>query len=144
MKAINPYLTFDGNAREAMTFYADALDAELSLQTFRETGNDAPGVADRVMHAKLTEKGSSSGTMAGAATVIMASDSQPNDTVNVGNNIWLTIDCTDAPEQDRIFKALSAGGNVVMGLQDTFWGARFGMLKDKFGIGWMLNCELRK
>src|SRR4029078_3792863 len=100
MKAINPYLTFDGNAREAMMFYADALDAELSLQTFRETGNDAPGVGDRVMHAKLTEKGARSGTMAGGATVIMASDSQPNDTVNVGNNIWLTIDCTDAPEQD--------------------------------------------
>ena len=133
MKSINPYLNFDGTCREAMTFYSKALGGQLTVQTFKESGQ---GDSDRIMHARI-DSGS-------PATILMASDSQPGDKVNVGNNIWLTIDCSDIAEQDRHFAALSEGGNVVMAPVDTFWGARFGMLKDKFGIGWMLNCELKK
>lgn len=136
MKAINPYFTFDGNCREAMTFYSKALGGNLSMQTFGETGNDKPGVSDRIMHARLDG--------GAASTTLMASDSQPGDDTKFGNNIWLTIDCSDNAEQDRIFQALSDGGKVTMPLDNTFWGARFGMLKDKFGIGWMLNLELKK
>ena len=94
---------------------------------------EMPGGEDRVLHARLT-KGS---------VVLMASDSQPGMPVTVGNNVWLSVDCESEGEQDRMFSALSEGGQVVMPLDKTFWGARFGMLKDKFGLGWMFNLELR-
>jgi PhnB protein len=136
MKAINPYLNFDGQTREAMTFYARCLDSDLYLQTFKEAGMDTPGADDRVLHARLSK--------GGASTVLMASDSQPGMPVQGGNYAWLSIDCDDENEQDRMFGALSEGGSVVMPLAKQFWGARFGMLRDKYGIGWMLNCELPK
>jgi PhnB protein len=134
MKAINTYLNFDGQTRDAMTFYATCLDADLYLQTFKEAGMDMPGAEDRVIHARLSK--------GGAATVVMASDSQPGQPVNMGDNAWLCIDCDDEREQDRIFAALGEGGSVIMPVDRMFWGARFGMLRDKFGVGWMLNCEL--
>ncbi|HEY0243694.1 MAG TPA: VOC family protein [Gemmatimonadaceae bacterium] len=134
MKGINPYLNFDGNTAEAMKFYAACLDAELHMQSFKDVGMDAPGAEDRTVHAMLQKDGA----------VIMASDSQPGQPVSMGDNIWLNIDCSDAGEQDRYFKALGAGGNVVMPLAEQFWGARFGMLRDKYGVGWMFNCEMKQ
>jgi PhnB protein len=136
MKAINPYLNFDGQTRDAMTFYARCLDADLYLQSFKEAGMEMPGAEDRVLHARLSKGGPS--------TILMASDSRPGMAVETGNYAWLSIDCDDENEQDRIFNALSEDGSVVMPLDRQFWGARFGMLRDKFGIGWMLNCELPK
>ena len=61
-----------------------------------------------------------------------------------GTNVHLNIDCESVEEIDRLFGALSAGGTVTMPLQDTFWGARFGLLNDKFGVQWMFNCELNR
>ena len=136
MKAINPYLNFDGQTRDAMTFYAKCLDADLYLQTFKEAGMDMPGADDRIVHARLSKGGSS--------TVVMASDSQPGQPVQSGNYAWLSIDCDDEQEQDRMFSALGEGGSVIMPVDRMFWGARFGMLRDRYGIGWMLNCELPK
>ena len=136
MKAINPYLNFDGQTRDAMTFYAKCLDADLYLQTFKEAGMDMPGADDRIVHARLSKGGSS--------TVVMASDSQPGQPVQSGNYAWLSIDCDDEKEQDRMFSALGEGGSVIMPVDRMFWGARFGMLRDRYGIGWMLNCELPK
>lgn len=136
MKAINPYLNFDGQTREAMMFYAKCLDADLHMQSFKEAGMDTPGAEDRVLHARLSRAGSS--------TVIMASDSQPGMPVQPGNYCWLSVDCDDEAEQDRMFSSLSEGGEVVMPLDKTFWGARFGMLRDKYGIGWMFNLELKE
>jgi len=134
MKAIQTYLTFNGNCREAMNFYTDALDAELHLME----GEEAPGApadfADRIMHARL-HKGSA---------VLMASDSMVANPVTFGSNFSVSIDCENTAEQDRYFAALSAGGKVTMPLADMFWGARFGMLTDKFGVNWMLNCALQK
>ncbi|HEY4356589.1 MAG TPA: VOC family protein [Acidobacteriaceae bacterium] len=134
MKAMQTYLTFNGNCREAMNFYADALDADLHLME----GEDAPGApadfADRIMHARL-HKGSA---------VLMASDSMVASPVTVGNNFSVSIDCEDNAEQDRYFAALGVGGKVTMPLADMFWGARFGMLTDKFGVNWMFNCELKQ
>ena len=65
-------------------------------------------------------------------------------TLSKGNNNYLCIDCENVAEVERLFTALSAGGQVMQPLQDTFWGARFGMLTDKFGMHWMFNCELPK
>jgi len=136
MKAFNTYLNFDGNAGEAMRFYQKCLDAQLDLQTFGDMpgGGGPPGSANRVMHARLAK----------GDAVIMASDTMPGSKLTVGNNTFINIDCESPAEQDRFFNALAAGGKVMMPLQDTFWGARFGMLSDKFGVQWMLNCEMPK
>ena len=131
MKQFNAYLTFDGNTREAMQFYADGLGAQLHMMTFGESPmHSAPEAKDRIMHASLT-KGSA---------ILMASDSMPGMPFQQGNNVWINIDCEDAAEIDRYFAAFSRGARaIVMPLQETFWAARFGMLTDKFGIHWMFN-----
>ena len=135
MKGVNIYLNFDGNTREAMTFYAECLGAELDVQTFKDVGmSGPPGSEDRAVHARLS-KGS---------IVLMASDPPVGTAITQGDNFWINVDCDSVDELERLFNALGDGGKVVMDVQDTFWRARFGMLKDKFGIGWMFNCELPK
>jgi Uncharacterized protein conserved in bacteria len=135
MKALVSYLNFDGQTREAMTFYAKCLDAQLETSTFKDMGMDSPpGAEDRVIHARLSK-----GSM-----VLMASDSMPGQQVFQGNNFWVMVDCDNGEEVDRLFKAFGEGGKVVMEVQDTFWNARFGMLKDRFGTGWMFNADMPK
>ena len=135
MKAFQPYLNFDGNTRDAMTFYQTCTDGELTVQTFGDVkAPGPPGSENRVMHARLA-KGSA---------VLMASDTMPGMPFTPGNNIWVNIDCESVAEIEQLFAAFSAGGKVIMPLADQFWGARFGMLTDKFGINWMFNCELPK
>ena len=135
MKAFQTYLNFDGDTREAMTFYQRCLGAELSVQTFADAKMEGPpGTGDRVLHARLTS---------GAAT-LMASDTMPGMPFTPGNNFAVNIDCSSAEEVDRFFAALGEGGRVTMPLQDTFWGARFGMLVDRFGVAWMFNFEKPK
>jgi PhnB protein len=134
MRAIYAYLTFDGDCREAMTMYAKALGAEAHLMTFGETGQGGEGVKDRIMHAKIA-KGSA---------VLMASDSMPGVGIIRGTNCSISIDCENSEEMDPMFAALGEGGKVTMELQDTFWGARFGMLTDRFGVQWMLNWDKPK
>ena len=75
---------------------------------------------------------------------IMISDSQPGVPVTAGTNMHVTLDFDDATDMARKFEALSTGGKVTMPLQDTFWGAKFGMLTDAHGVSWMFNCETRK
>ena len=134
MKSFGPYLHFDGNTREAMTFYQKCLDAELEIQTFGDVKAPFPGSEDRVMHARLS-KGSA---------VLMASDPMADAPFIPGNNVWLSQDCESIEEIERLFLAFGEGGHVIMPLEDTFWGARFGMLTDKFGTQWMFNHELPK
>jgi len=86
------------------------------------------------MHARLA-KGSA---------VLMASDTMPGMPFHQGNNFSVTMACESADEINRLFKAFGENGKVTMALHDAFWGARFGMLTDKFGINWMFNYELPK
>lgn len=134
MKALHPYLTFNGNCREAMNFYTDALDADLHIMDGEEMPNATEETKELVLHAML-RKGSS---------VVMASDAMQGGPVTSGTNFSLSIDCESTDEQDKFFEALKQGGNVTMPLQDVFWGARFGMLTDKFGVNWMLNFDYGK
>ncbi|MEP6835406.1 MAG: VOC family protein [Gemmatimonas sp.] len=136
MRAFTPYLNFDGNTREVMTFYQQCLGdgAALEIQTFGQAKHGGPEMAERVMHAKLT-----SGTMS-----LMASDTMENHRLFVGNNVWITQECESVEEIERVFAAFSAGGKVMMPLENQFWGARFGMTVDKYGINWMFNCDLPK
>lgn len=134
MKQLNIYLAFPGTCEEALHFYKDCLGGEIvSLQRF----GDAPveSTEDQkqlVMHAEFKADG----------IYLMASDGHPGQPLQPGEMVHLSINLTDAAEQENIFSKLSAGGRVDMPLQDTFWGARFGMLTDKYGIRWMLNREL--
>ena len=76
--------------------------------------------------------------------MLMASDTMPGMPYTQGNNVYVNVDCESVAEIERIFAAMSEGGKVTMPLADQFWGARFGMLVDKFGLHWMFNCELPK
>lgn len=132
MKALNTYLNFDGNAREAMEFYKTCLGAELVMMTFADAPIQAPpGSEERVMHARLTK----------GPLMLMASDCMPGMPFQQGTNFSLTIECDTPQEVDKLFAALSAGGKVTMPVQETFWASRFGMLTDKFGVNWMLDLE---
>lgn len=133
MQAFTPYLNFDGTTREVMTFYKKCLGAELEMQTFGDQAH-SPEQKDRIMHARLTK----------GAAVLMASDSMPGEPVIAGNNVWITQQCETVDEIDSAFAAFSEGGKVIMPLATQFWGARFGMLTDKYGINWMFNCELKQ
>ncbi len=132
MKAINTYLTFDGNCREAMTFYAKCLGGELQIMTFADMpGNPPSELKDKVMHAKV-----GSGT-----NIVMASDNDVQTKLQPGNNFSICINCESLEEIDRVYAALSEKGTQISPLQDTFWRARFGILKDQFGIQWMFNYD---
>ena len=136
MKEIAAYLNFNGNCREAMTFYAKCLGTELQLIPFSDMpGDHPPGTKDRIMHARLSK---------GPASVLMASDTMAGMPVQQGNNLSIAIQCESLAEIDVFFDALGENGTVTMPLADAPWGARFGMLTDQFGVHWMFNCELPK
>jgi PhnB protein len=130
MKDFTTYLIFNGNCSEAMTFYKNCLDAELTMFPFSEAPDSMPAEAkDRIMHARLAK---------GKAT-IMASDNMPGMAFMAGNNFSISIDCDTAEEIEKLFNALGENGTVKMPLQKTFYAARFGMLTDQFGFNWMFN-----
>jgi PhnB protein len=132
MKSLTPYLDLAGNAREAFEFYRKAFDGEIvAMQTFGEAGlGQDSGVKDKIMHAEFKAGG----------IHFMASDGRPNLPPATGNNVWLNVNLDDRAEQDRIWAVLAEGGEVTQPLNDTFWGARYGQVVDRFGIHWALNC----
>ncbi|HVY30552.1 MAG TPA: VOC family protein [Polyangiaceae bacterium] len=138
IRQINPYLNFDGDAAKAAKLYESALGAKIEhLSRFGDMpGSDAkPEDKDRVLHATLRF---------GEAGAIMMSDIQPGMAHTPGTNNFVCLDFDDEAEMGKKFDALAAGGTVLMPLNDTFWGARFGMLLDAHGIRWMFNCEKKK
>ena len=94
MKALNPYLTFDGNAREAMLFYADAFRAELHITNASEMPNCPTADANKVLHARLE----------GGPLLLMASDNLSTNPFHPGNNVSLSLDCSTAEEQTRLLR----------------------------------------
>jgi PhnB protein len=133
MKALNPYLNFDGNAREAMEFYKEHLGGELFVMTFGEANATQDESAKaRLMHANLA-------LPHGAR--LMASDTMPGMAYSAGNNFWLSVSCDTSEEVDRLFKGLGVSGKGNMEPQETFWAHRFAMTTDKFGNNWMFSCD---
>jgi len=134
IKGFNPYLNFNGTAEKAIKLYESALGAKTEhIQRFGDApGMDVPPEAKgRVLHAALRL----------GEAVIMISDTMVGQTVPSGGNMHINLNVDDLDDQKKKFDALAAGGKVTMPLQDTFWGARFGMLTDAYGINWMFNCE---
>jgi PhnB protein len=137
IKQLNPYLNFDGTGAKAVALYERVLGAKVeTMQRFADIPGEPPKpeTADRVMHALLRL----------GTDVLMISDTQPGMPFNAGNNVHVCLQFDDPAEMGKRFDALAAGGKVDMPLQDTFWGARFGMLTDAYGIHWMFNCTLEK
>lgn len=132
MMQLTPYLNFNGQCHDALAFYQQAFNSvHVDIKTFADMHDDSMSSTQksRVMHAEFTADGVS----------FMATDGELNQTFVLGNNIHMSIVMDSIDEQKRLFDALSTGGEIVMPLQDTFWGARFGMCKDKFSIQWMMN-----
>jgi PhnB protein len=128
---LNPYLNFQGTAREAMTFYQEVLGGELVLNTFGDNGaQDAP-FADQIMHGQLeTPQG----------WTLMASDMPPGMDLTPGNNLTVSLSGDD-DELRVVFERLSVDGTITVPLAQQMWGAEFGQFTDKFGTQWMVNIS---
>lgn len=136
MATINPYLNFNGNTEDAFNFYKSVFGTEFTtLQRFEDTpGSDKMPAADRekILHVALPIGGN----------ILMGSDTPSmGNRLSAGNNFSISISAESKEEAEKLFHALSAGGEVIMPLGDAFWGAYFGMLTDKFGIQWIVNYD---
>lgn len=139
MTQVNPYLIFNGNCEEAFLFYQSVFGGEFPyLGRFKDMPADdnCPPIsedeANRIMHVSLPI----------GDTVIMGSDStSASGDAIIGTNISVSVNTSSKAEADSIYNGLAAGGNAFMPMTQTFWGAYFGMLKDKFGINWMVNFD---
>ena|SRR5579871_6209915 len=138
MKTINPYLNFNGNTEEAFNFYKSALGGEFaSVVRFKDTPEAGKVPAkdhDKIMHIALPL---TNGTM------LMGTDTLESmgQKLSMGNNFLLSISTENEEETDKIFKALSAGGVVMVPPSKQFWGAYFCMFTDKFGVQWMASYD---
>lgn len=138
MATINPYLNFAGNTEEAFNFYKSVFGTEfMMVQRYK----DVPG-GDK-MSAEEQEKIMHIALPIGTNNVLMATDflESMGHKLQLGNNHSLSIGADSKEEAERLFNGLSAGGMITMPLEDTFWGAYFGMFNDKFGIQWMVNFD---
>ena len=136
IKQLTPYLNFNGDASQAFELYQSALGAKIeNVMKFGDApGGGRPEDKNRVMHAVIHI----------GNFVVMASDGMPGRPVPPGGNAHICLDFDDPEDLKKKFDALAQGGTITMPLQDTFCGAKFGMLTDRFGILWMFNCEMRK
>jgi PhnB protein len=128
---LNPYISFDGQAREAMEFYRGIFGGDLTATTYVEAGA-APGGDDtnRVMHAQLE---------APNGMTLMASDSPPGMPYQAPAGVSISLSGDDDAELSGYWERLAEGGTVTMPLETAPWGDKFGMVTDRFGVSWMVN-----
>lgn len=131
---LNPYLSFDGRCKAAFEFYEKTLGGKIvAMMTYAETPmkDQVPSEQHgKIVHARMTV----------GDEVLMGGDAPPGQySPTQGMVIMLGID--QPAEAERVFNALVDGGTVKMPIAETFWAQRFGMLVDRFGIPWMVNCE---
>ncbi|HEY0680443.1 MAG TPA: VOC family protein [Chitinophagaceae bacterium] len=137
MATINTYLHFNGNCEAAFNYYKAVLGGEFhGIMKFRDApqeGHLPENEGERILHVALP---------IGTTAQLMGSD-RPSSfgPVNVGDNFYVSLSVDSESEADRVFNALSTGGQALMPMHKSFWGAYFGMLKDKFQIQWMINYD---
>ena len=134
MTRINSYLTFNGNCREAMTFYKECLGGELVLQTIGESpmaDKMPPKMKKSILHSTL-KKGD---------IILMGSDMVDDQGLIKGNTVSLMLNCSSEEEIKTCYEKLSKGGEATHPLENTFWGALFGDLRDKYGNHWLLHYQ---
>jgi len=132
--SVQPYLFFNGRCEEALDFYRGAVGAEVEmLSRFKnapEPGITQPGMENKVMHVSFRI----------GETLLMASDGRCDGKLRF-EGFSLSVVVPDEKKAESIFKALSAGGKITMPLEKTFWAPKFGMVEDKFGVGWMVSVQ---
>ncbi len=127
---LNPYLNFNGNARQAMEFYANVFGGNLSLSTFAQFGaSDSPD-AERIMHGMLETD---------AGYVIMGADITSDMEYHPMTGFSVSLSGDDADILRGYWEKLSASGTTTMPLQRQVWGDEFGMCVDEFGVSWLVN-----
>ena len=127
---LNPYISFDGNARQAMEFYKDVFGGTLALNTFGEYGAPEGEGADKIMHAMLESD---------TGYTLMGADTPPGMEHNPGTNIAVSLSGDDGDLLRGYWAKLADGGSVSVPLEKQMWGDEFGACTDKFGISWMVN-----
>ena len=138
MKAVNPYLNFNGNTEEAFNFYKSVLGGEFTmLMRFKDVPDQKipEDAKNQIMHVALP---------LGKNNILMGTDAPEAMGFNlkVGNNVHISIHAESREEADKLFNGLSAGGNIQMPMADMFWGDYYGSFTDKFGVQWMISYTL--
>jgi len=136
IKNLSPYITLDGTASDAIALYERVFGAvKLNVTRAGDVAGAevSPDQRDRVIHGALRI----------GKSVLMISDAASKSEAQAGN-VQVALDFADTAHLTRTFAALSEGGEITLPVQDTFWGAKFGMLTDRFGVRWLLNCETGK
>jgi PhnB protein len=133
--AMQAYLSFNGDCAAALDFYGKCLDGK-TVFSMPYAGSPVEsqvpaGWKGKIMHARFEARGHT----------LMASDAMPGHPFEGHKGFSLSVQASDVKEGEKIFNALAAGGQVTMPYAPTFWAAGFGMLVDKFGVPWMVNCE---
>jgi len=132
--SVQPYLFFNGRCEEALEFYRNAVGAKMEmLSRFKdapEPGMMQPGMEDKIMHASFRI----------GETLLMASDGRCDGQPRF-EGFSLSIIVADEEKAESVFNALAESGKITMPLAETFWAPKFGMLEDKFGVGWMVSVQ---
>ncbi|MFH8292882.1 VOC family protein [Streptomyces sp. NPDC018059] len=126
---LNPYISFAGDARQALEFYKEVFGGTLALNTYAEFGRQDSPLADKIMHGMLETPG---------GFTLMCADT-PSDDHRPGNNISVSLSGDDDTELRGYWEKLSAGASVSVPLEKQMWGDVFGMCTDRFGITWMVD-----
>ncbi len=130
---LNPYIQFDGSAREALEFYQGVFGGELTTNTFKEFGaGHGPDDDDKLMHGQLESPN---------GFTLMAADTPQGMPYNPGENIAVSLSGDDGDDLRGYYSQLSDGGKVSVPLEKQMWGDEFGMVTDRFGINWMFNIS---
>jgi PhnB protein len=130
---LNPYISFNGQARQALEFYQSVLGGELAVNTFgdfAQAGGGHDAVADQIMHGQLETD---------AGFTLMCADNPPGEKLTPGNNHAISLSGDDDEMLRANWQKLSEGGNVMVKLEKQMWGDEFGMCADRFGVTWMVN-----
>ena len=127
---LNPYLSFNGEARQAMEFYKTVFGGELRMNTFGEYGAEDAPFANNIMHAQLE---------APNGFTLMASDTPPDRPFQPGNTMTISLSGEDAKELRGYWAKLSKSGEVTMPLEKQMWGDEFGQCTDQYGVPWMID-----
>ena len=129
---LNPYLAFDGNAREALEFYKEVFGGELALMTFGDMGEQDPDRASKIMHGQLETP---------AGYTLMAADPPPGESAPWGTSFSVSLSggADDAADLRGYWEKLSAGAEITCPLDKQMWGDEFGSCNDRYGVSWLVN-----
>jgi PhnB protein len=129
---LNPYLTFDGNARQALEFYSGVFGGDLNLSTFADFGERDSPDAHKIAHGQLETS---------AGYTLMAADSPPGMEFQGMHGFGVSLSGDDGDTLRRYWAKLSDGGTITMAMAKQVWGDEFGMCTDKFGVPWLVNIS---